>query len=819
MKALNIKLATFSFAALLLASCSDNGADNPVNPITPAINSKLLGISVKSNTDAKELSARVTNYKVTNTKGTRASFSDVFGDFNSMPAESSITPTGNELQGNIYASDQAGTYIVSSDKTISLGNVGNTTIYVKKGATLELNNVYQLQGNVTIYVMSGATLVDATKDMGNQGITIYNYGTLQFTYKNDQGLLEKYIGKYQYIYNYGDANWSNNTINSEGHLYVGGDFKAKAWGRQGGGTLYVSGNFEYPNEDLTFDGNFYIRGKLSAKNITFNNNANLYNECGVFATENINITGNNCELHVAYLNAQKLDQSASSNIYLKNNSYINTPNYFNHNAGVGSITLEGDNAVAYIIGEKLHYNHSDGNKNDLKMFRTSGNQSKIYFKGVFCEEKSDNPVQPTLNNEANVIEVTTENQNDFTIKKDACNPGHNDNGDPTPGPDPTPEPKADLDLITTIEYPNHTHDISATCVKEYNNKMYLSYHTRGAGHGACLEVFSPVTNNQVTMEQYLQDTENMIDFNHLIIDGKTTTPRVLTVGSHFKKGAMTATIDIKNDGLLNTESTEITENQETKTIEPMQMINLVPATAENAKLGYDENCIVRDGDKYVVATTRGYMVYDTDFNEIKMTKTDGRVKHLSLNNSKIASLTFDRQLTETEDENTAIPAHINIYPAGTTDFSVTPEHSFAVEAITPNNGKNTIALVGDRVYACLGGAGFYCYDLDGNEQWHYQIKNALNTQGDKAGLYKAAANGCFIGGKYIYVAYGSAGLKVLDMDGNLVAERYKKIKKGNYSANYVTVYNGYIYVAHGRDRLQVYKLYNCDADTDVSYNE
>lgn len=815
MKALNIKLATFSFAALLLASCSDNGTDNPANPITPITNSKLLGISVKSNTDAKELSARVTNYKVTSTKVTRASFSDVFGNFNSMPAESSITPIGNELQGDITNANQAGTYIVSSNKKIQLGNVGNTTIYVKKGATLEFTNVYQLQGNITIYVMSGATLIDPTYDLASTGITIYNYGTLQFTNN------PKRIAPNQYIYNYGDANWSNSTISNQGHLYVGGDFKAKAWeGWQGGGTLYVSGNFEYPNENLAFDGNNYIGGKLSAKNITFNNNAKLYNDCGVFATQEIKITGNN-ELHVAYLKAQKLEQSSTSNIYLKNNSFIETPNYVNHNAGVGSITLEGDNAVAYIIGEKLHYNQGDGNKNDLKMFRTSGNQSKIYFKGVFCEEYSDNSVETTLNNEANVTEVTTENQNNFTIKKDACNPGYNDNEDPTPtpGPAPTPEPKPDLDLISTIEYPNHTHDISATCVKEYNNKMYLSYHTRGAGHGACLEVFSPVTNNQVTMLQYLQDTDNMIDFNHLIVDGKTTTPRVLTVGSHFKKGAMTATIDIKNDGLLNTESTEITENQETKTIEPMQMINLVPATAENAKRGYDENCIVRDGDKYVVATTRGYMVYDTNFNEIKMTQTDGRVKHLSLNNGKIASLTFDRQLTETEDENTAIPAHINIYPAGTTDFSVTPEHSFAVEAITPNNGKNTIALVGDRVYACLGGAGFYCYDLDGNVKWHYQIKNALNTQGDKAGLYKATANGCFIGGKYIYVAYGSAGLKVLDMDGKLVAERYKKIKKGNYSANYVTVYNGYIYVAHGKNRLQVYRLYNCDADTDVSYNE
>ena len=816
MKALNIKLATFSFAALLLASCSDNGTDNPANPITPITNSKLLGISVKSNTDAKELSARVTNYKVTSTKVTRASFSNVFGNFNSMPAESSITPTGNELQGNITDAAHAGTYIVSSYKEMELGKVGNTTIYVKQGATLKLTNVFELQDNVTIYVMSGATLIDPTYDLASAGITIYNYGTLQFTNNS------KRIAPNQYIYNYGDANWANSTIVNQGYLYVGGDFKAKAWdGWNGkGGTLYVSGSFEYPNEDLTFDGNNYIGGKLTAKNITFINSAKLYNECGVFATQEMKITGNN-ELHVAYLKAQKLDQSSNSNIYLKNNSFIETPNYVNHNAGVGSITLEGDNAVAYIIGEKLHYNQGDGNKNDLKMFRTSGNQSKIYFKGEFCEEWNDNPVVTTLNNEANVTEVTTENQNDFTIKKDACNPGYNDNEDPTPtpGPAPTPEPKPDLDLITTIEYPNHTHDISATCVKEYNNKMYLSYHTRGAGHGACLEVFSPVTNNQVTMQQYLQDTDNMIDFNHLIVDGKTTTPRVLTVGSHFKKGAMTATIDIKNDGLLNTESTEITENQETKTIEPMQMINLVPATAENAKLGYDENCIVRDGDKYVVATTTGYMVYDTNFNEIKMTQTDGRVKHLSLNNGKIASLTFDRKLTETENENTAIPAHINIYPAGTTDFSVTPEHSFAVAAITPNNGKNTIALVGDRVYACLGGAGFYCYDLDGNVKWHYQIKNALNTQGDKAGLYKAAANGCFIGGKYIYVAYGSAGLKVLDMDGKLVAERYKKIKKGNYSANYVTVYNGYIYVAHGKNRLQVYRLYNCDADTDVSYNE
>lgn len=142
-----------------------------------------------------------------------------------------------------------------------MGRVGNTTIYVKKGATLELTNVYELQNNVTIYVMSGATLIDPTYDLASKPITIYNYGTLQFTNNS------KRIAPNQYIYNYGDANWANSTIVNQGYLYVGGDFKAKAWDgwNEAGGTLYVSGSFEYPNEDLAFDGNNYIGGKLSAK--------------------------------------------------------------------------------------------------------------------------------------------------------------------------------------------------------------------------------------------------------------------------------------------------------------------------------------------------------------------------------------------------------------------------------------------------------------------------------------------------------------------------------------------------------------------------
>lgn len=805
MKAINIKLATFTFAAMLLASCSDNGTDVPTSP---AINPNLQGLAVTSNTDASTLAARVTNYKASGTRATRASYSEVFGNFNSMPAQP--TPQGNELTGDIYSSKQAGNYIVSSNKTIGLGNVSNTNIYVTAG-TLELSNVYQLGDNVNIYVMPNATLKASGDNLfNNQKITVYNYGSLDFT-----GNSINIYGNVN-IYNNGDLNWTTKNVMNQGSLYIGGDANVAGFETKKGSKTYITGNLDLAKTDVKLDGENYFGGFLKAKTLYTEDECKVFSNCGIEVEGEFKMDSNGQEMHVAYLKAGSINQSSASVVYLKNNSYIVTPNYVNHNAGVGSITLEGYKAIAYIVGNKLHYNQSDGNKNDLKMFRTTGDESKIYFSGQFCEEWSDNPVETTLNNEADVINVDESNINDFTIKKDGCNPGHNDNGNP----EPEPTPKPDLELITTIDYPNHTHNISATCIKEYNNKMYMSYHTRGAGHGACLEVFSPVTNNKVTMLQYLQDKEDLLDFNHLIVDGNVSTPRLLTVGSHAKKGAMAATIDIANGGLLNTESKEITEDNTTKKVEPIQMIQYVPATAANAKLGYDENCIVRDGNNYVVATTRGYVVYDAEsLNEVNRTTTVGRVKHLSLNGDKIASLTFDRQVAEDEDTLTAIPAHINIFPAGTTDFSVTPEHSFSVKAITPNNGKNTIALVGDRVYACLGGEGFYCYDLNGNVKWHYQIKNALNTTGNKAGQYKAAANGCYIGGKYIYVAYGSAGLKVLDMDGNLVAERYKKVEKGNYSANYVTVYNGYIYVAHGKKRLQVFRLYNCDADTNVDYNK
>ena len=99
-------------------------------------------------------------------------------------------------------------------------------------------------------------------------------------------------------------------------------------------------------------------------------------------------------------------------------------------------------------------------------------------------------------------------------------------------------------MISSIDY-NHDHDISATCVQELNGRLYMSYHTRDKKHGGCIEVFSPVENNKVTLEQYLCDDQKDLDFNHLLAVNLNSGKRMVYLpGSYNKKGAMLAYLPI-----------------------------------------------------------------------------------------------------------------------------------------------------------------------------------------------------------------------------------------------------------------------------------
>ena len=381
----------------------------------------------------------------------------------------------------------------------------------------------------------------------------------------------------------------------------------------------------------------------------------------------------------------------------------------------------------------------------------------------------------------------------------------------TPDPTPTPpEPGKKIDVITVIDYTNHTHDISATCIQPYNGKLYMSYHTNEENQtdpskttGGCIEVFK-TENDQTTMLQYLQDKKELYDFNHLMVDGKDATKYVYIAG-HSTNGGMMGRIALDNNGLLNTEVTDI---DETTTLNPLTIVDWEHTGLAKS----DENCIVRDGNKLIVASTRGYGVYNANtLDLIGKKETPGKAKHIALNNQHIVTLHYNNQV-ESDDE--TVSGTLQVFPLGADILTATPAKTINVSSIAPNDGKNTIAIDGNHIYVCRSAKGLSCYDLTtGEEVWNWGAPLTANTK-----VPQGYANGVTYDANYIYLACGSYGLVVLDknqMEDGKPVKVVKKRAEAGMSANYVTLDGGYIYVAYGKSRLRVMKL----IDSAVSGND
>ena len=827
MKAFNIKLATFSFAALLLASCSDSNNDNGTEG-SSIMNPKIVGSTVVSTTDAQTLATQVTNYKkkaASTTKATRtidASNTDIFEGVIDMPAEPVVpaeaidlvsAPQWTALSGNVFK--------ISSGKEIELGyqyNINeNATIYVEKGATLKFTRWTPYK----IIVLKGGKLIDSEGN-ATKLCDIDNYGEIEFpqdniyinhTFRTSKNL--NVAGKYLAI---------------SGKAYFGGNVTTKAL-YPGGSTTNIKGDLQLgENEGLKLDAvnevptKMNVNGKITAKRLELTNGSILYSGCGAVINEEVYITDNTA-LHAKYLKCSKFTQNSGAKLILSDQSYINCSGEFaSYNNDTSYSILEGDDAKAVIKADKFFFNNGAPQNDDageeyflVKMFSTPGkNNPQIVADGTFYVNGQKANVRFT---DANmfVTNGVTKNEVVITPTTDCGNPGWTNpnpkpspepepepNPTPTPKPEPTPNPKPGLDLITTVE-PEHTHEISATGIMPLNGYLYMSYHTNqnqkdnaDYSHGGCIEVMSPVKDDQAELKQYIYDSARDLDFNHILATKLNSDEyKIFLPGSSNKKGAMLAYMDIRKDHMLADESMEITskEGDEVTIKQPLNYIQLKPATGDYK--GYDENCVVYNDNTnhLIVATTEGYTVYDaTTMNEVETYSKPGKAKHLAIGNGKIVGLYLNER---NKDTKIGIPATIEIINEKTEDFNDTKTFDTNVK-IEPNNGKNVIAVKDNKIYACLSSAGLYVYDMNGNEQWHYQMPSPKN----KEGKWKALCNGCFVDNNYVYLAYGSYGIVVIDKNTHKVIA-HRAVEK---SANYITVHNGYIYVAYGRSRMQVFKL-------------
>lgn len=784
MKAITFKLAAFSFAAMLLASCSDSNSDGGTDI---GKSTTVVGSAVEAQY-ANDLAGRVTNYKVNNTT---ASARKLISRAYSGP-EVKVPADAKKLSDYIGQEWDfpAGSYVVEEGETVGLNtkfNLSGKNIYVK--GTFYYDESYNNDKNSNITILSTGKMI-INKNWVNpfEPSNVMNYGEIDF----------------------GDA--AKVTIQKS--FYDNTDL------------LDLSGK----DIELTNNGQLYTNGTLKAKSISLNNGTTLWNGCSIYCDGNLYLT-NGSTLHAAYIKTKQLNQDSGSHVYIQDQTMIECSElYNNQNQGTTFIDLADKNGVAVIKAPKITFNapgpDSDGNIL-CDLFRTTGSAAAIILDTKSVETgnqyySQDITSKVTFGDNANVYLSSNEESKKFYIKATSCNPeGYNDPEKnptkPTEPEEPTnpdaPETnnKPSLDLITSIDYDNHKHEISATGIMAHNGRMYMSYHTRDAKHGGCVEVFTPVTNNKVTLEQYLYDAAEDLDFNHLLaVKKKDSNERMLYLpGSSNKKGAMLAYIPILDNHLLSTESKEITtvdENGEKKVTyqQPLNFVQMNPATEQYHKAGYDENCVVYNDETnhLIVMTTKGYLVYDADtYNELEKIEKPGKAKHVAIGNGKIVTLYLDR---EAASEKEAISATVEVFNQKDEDLT-NPLHSFTVNTIEPNNGKNVVAVKDNQIYVCRGAAGLYVYDMEGNEQWHYQMPNPINKEGN----YKALANGCYVGDKYVYIAYGSYGLVVLDKTTHEVVARRAVVK----SANYVVEHNGYIYVAYGKNRLQVFQLKNADPET------
>lgn len=828
MKAMNFKLATISFAALLLASCSDSNSDGETT-VSPIMNPKIIGSTVVSTTDAQTLAKQVINYKAKAASATKATRtiddnnSATFEGVINMPAEPSVPAEAVDLVSAPQWTALSGNVFKISSGNITLANqyqMSNTaTIYVESGATLTYN---YWDGGYKIIVLKGGKLID-THGNATKFCDIDNYGNIELP--KDRIDINKTFRTSQ------DLNVADKVLAISGKAYIGGNVTAKTF-YPGSGIINIKGNLNLGESGLKLDSTngetngtkLNVDGKITAKSLELTNSSILYSGCGAEITGDVNINSGTA-LHAKYLKCSNFVLSSGASLILSDQSFINCFGEFTSNNNDTSLSiLKGDGAKAVVKAYKFFFNNGAPETDDagekyflVDMFSTSGSNNpqivadgSFYVKGEKVNVKFRNANMFVTNgvtkNEV-VINPTTDCGNPGWINpnpKPSPEPEPEPTPTPTPKPEPTPNPKPGLDLISSVE-PEHTHKISATGIMPLNGYLYMSYHTNQNqkdnaefSHGGCIEVMAPVKNDKAELVQYIYDTARDLDFNHILATKlKSNERKIFLPGSSNKKGAMLAYMDVRDDHKLADESMEITskDGEEVTIKQPLNYVQLKQALEKYR--GYDENCVVYNDNTnhLIVATTEGYTVYDaTTMNEVETYSKPGKAKHLAIDNGKIVGLYLNER---NDDTKIGLPATIEIINEKTEDFNDTKTFDTKVK-IEPNDGKNVIAVRDNLIYACLSSAGLYVYDMDGNEQWHYQMPTPKNQEGK----WKALCNGCFVDDNYVYLAYGSYGIVVIDKNTHKVIA-HRALEK---SANYITVYEGYIYVAYGRSRMQVFKL-------------
>lgn len=792
MKVINSKLAAIGLAAFVFASCSDSSSD-PTDGTNPKVDVAETITANLTSSSAAELAARVSNYKNTTANARKFFFSRATQTRAFASADKVVIPAvpDNARQWSAPEDMKAGkTYLVTSKKTLDMSgyNVAGATIFVKGNSKLIFNSSI---AGCKIYVDGGATL--EYKGTGALEIpadaTIINDGG-SIIAENDINVAGKLYAKYT---NDGSGIGSVNpydkndkkaiitpkhniTFKQGSDAFIGGSLHAVELNIEEGATVNVTKHIMNATT-VNVNGALQFGGFLRTETLNVNGEMIASEKSAIKASKVFNAEAGS-RITADYINVT--NEAKDATLYLKGDCQINinnksdiyTNNIVTDNASAGQITLNNDNAIAVIKAKKF----TNNGDNQIKALATSGNNATFLLQ--FTESYSGTTKENTfedLDIAASYLDYDKATDGKG-VKEKADGADYKAYGFEWAG-DPAKiiaAPK--LDLVAEDKTSNN--GLSATCIQPgENGKFYVAYHTNGTASNGAIEAISLV-NNALTINQSVASDNATNDYNHILVDGGTLWVAGSQSGNANHADEVTGVGPFMGQISLNSDGT---------------FANQIKISAIDRKTkGMDANCVANFKDNHIVATTKGFTIFNAKMNKWNEGSTEG--KYLVTANDKLYALTVDGKLTVyTDNEMQNVDA------------------TYELGAISPKGNKAVIAVdeVNGDIYVCKGENGISKISNGTASQFYtcptFTASNkAQNLEAGK-NYVKGCANGVYVAGNYVYVACGSYGLVVLDKTtGKEVCHR--KAYNGK-SANFVTGDNdNNIFVAYGQSRVQVFKL-------------
>ena len=788
MKVINSKLAAIGLAAFVFASCSDSNSDPTGGPDSKVDVAETITANLTS-CSAAELAARVSNYKNTTANARKFFFSratqtrafasadkvnipDPPKDARQWSGAEDMTPGKTYLITSKTTLDMSGhklagttIFVKGSSKLIFDSSIAGCTIYVDGGATLEY------KGKGALEIPADATIInDGGSIIAENDITVA--GKLYAKYTNNGGGIGS-VNPYDKNNKKAIITPKHNITFKQGsEAYIGGSLHAVKLNIEEGAIVNVTKHIMNATT-VNVNGALQFGGFLRTETLNVKGEMIASEKSAIKASKVFNAEAGS-RITADYINVTNDTQDATLNlkgncqININNKSDIYTNNIVTDNASAGQITLNDDNAIAVIKAKKF----TNTGDNQIKALATSGNNATflLQFTESYTGTTKENTFED-LDIAASYLDYDKATDGKGVKEKadgaDYKAYGYEWAGDPAKI---IAAPK--LDLVAEDKTPNN--GMSATCIQPgENGKFYVAYHTNGKASNGAIEAIS-LASNTLAINQTVQSANATNDYNHILVDGGTLWVAGSQSGNANHADEVTGVGPFMGQISLNSDGT---------------FANQIKISAIDRKTkGMDANCVANFKSNHIVATTKGFTIFNAKMNKWNEGSTEG--KYLVAANGKLYALTVDGTLTAYNDNEMQ-------------DVAAT----YNVGAISPKGNKAVIAVdeAKGEIYVCKGENGISKITADGTVSQFFDCPTMkAPVHADKQGDVKGCANGVYVTANNVFVACGSYGLVVLDKNGKEVCHR--KAYNGK-SANFVTVDdNNNIFVAYGQSRVQVFKL-------------